>query len=150
MQSMTIEQLRAASNAGGVSGVTLIGHGAAFVVQIATRSGSGAVLAKARSSEPRRFGNPLAALNVLRDIGITVGKFDASGYDPTEKEHDTGNRGRADAMREAHEAVAYNQRLASEIQASIEDPRPDIAHDEVMAEMDADIAALSAVKKKRA
>ena len=141
MQSMTIEQLRAASNAGGVSGVTLKGQGGAFLVQIATRSGSGAVLSKARSTEPRRFGNPLAALNVLRDIGITVGQFDASEYDP-------GNRGRAGAMREAHEAAAYNQWLAVEIQASIDDPRPNIAHDEVMAEMDADIAALP--KKKRA
>ena len=39
MQIMTLEQLRAASNAGGVSGVTLVGQGAAFLVQIATRSG---------------------------------------------------------------------------------------------------------------
>ena len=150
MQSMTLEQLRAASNAGGVSGVMLVGRGAAFLVQIATRSGSVAVLAKTRGSEPRRFGNPLAALNVLRDIGITVGKFDASGYDPTEKEHGVGNQGRAEAMRGAHEAAAYNQWLAGEIQASIDDPRPSIPHDEVMAGMDIDIAALPAVKRKRA
>ncbi len=150
MQSMTLEQLRAASNAGGVSGVTLKGMGGAFLVQIATRSGSGAVLAKARSSEPRRFGNPLAALNVLRGIGITVGQFDATEYDPADKEQDPGNRGRADAMREAHEAAAYTKWLAAEIQASINDHRPSIPHDEVMAEMDADIAALPAVKRKRA
>ncbi len=148
MQSMTIEQLRAANKAGGVSGVTLKGQGGAFLVQIETRSGSGAVLSKARSTEPRRFGNPLAALNVLREIGITVGQFDASEYDPADKELGTGNRGRANAMRKAHEAAAYNQWLASEIQASIDDPRPSIAHDEVMAEMDADIAALP--KKKHA
>ena len=67
MQSMTIEQLRAASNAGGVSGVTLKGQGGTFLVQIATRSGSGAVLSKARSTEPRRFGNPLAASGALSD-----------------------------------------------------------------------------------
>ena len=148
MQSMTLEQLRTASEAGGVSGVTLKGQGGAFLVQIATRSGSDAVLSKARSTEPRRFGNPLAALNVLRDIGITVGKFDASEYDPADKEQDAGNRGRADAMRGAHEAAAYNQWLAGEIQVSIDDPRPNLSHDEVMAEMDADIAALP--KKKRA
>ena len=148
MQSMTIEQLRAASNAGGVSGVTLKGEGGAFLVQINTRGGSGAVLSKARSTEPRRFGNPLVALNVLRDIGITVGQFDATEYDPAEKQHDPGNRGRAQAMRGAHEAAAYNQWLAVEIQASIDDPRPSIPHDEVMAEMDADIAALP--NKKRA
>ena len=150
MQIMTLEQLRAASNAGGVSGVTLVGQGAAFLVQIATRSGSGAVLAKTRGSEPRRFGNPLAALNVLRDIGITVGKFDASGYDPAKKAQGAGNRGRAEAMRGAHEAAAYNQWLAIEIQASIDDPRTSIPHDEVMVEMDVDIAALPAVKRKRA
>jgi len=148
MQSMTIEQLRAASDAGGVSGVTLKGEGGAFLVQIVTRSGSGAVLSKSRSTEPRRFGNPLAALNVLRDIGIMVGQFDASEYNPAEKAHDAGNRGRAEAMRGAHEAAAYNQWLAGEIQASIDDSRPSIPHDEVMAEMDADIAALP--KKKRA
>jgi len=148
MQSMTIEQLRAASNAGGVSGVTLKGQGGAFLIQIDTLSGTGAVLSKARSTEPRRFGNPLAALNVLRDVGITVGQFDASEYDPDDKKQDAGNRGRANAMRGAHEAAAYNQWLAAEIQASIDDPRPSIPHDGVMAEMDADIAALP--KKKRA
>ncbi len=148
MQNMTIEQLRAASNAGGVSGVTLKGQGGAFLVQIATRNGSSAVLSKTRSTEPRRFGNPLAALNVLRDIGITVGQFDASEYDPAEKAPDAGSRGRAGAMREAHEAAAYNQWLAGEIQVSIDDPRPNIPHDEVMAELDATFTALP--KKKRA
>lgn len=150
MQSMTIEQLRAASNAGGVSGVTLKGQGGAFLVQIATRSGSSAVLSKARSTEPRRFGNPLVALKVLRDIGITAGKFDASEYNPADKEPDAGNRGRADAMREAHEAAAYNQWLAAEIQVSIDDPQPSISHDEVMARMDARIARHKAAGGKRA
>ena len=150
MKSMTLEQLRAASDAGGVSGVTLKGHGGAFLVHIATRSGTGAVLAKARSSEPRRFGNPLAALNVLRDIGITAGQFDASEWNPAQKEQNPGNRGRADAMREAHRAAAYSQWLAAEIRASIDDPHPSIPHDEVMAEMDADIAALETKHTKPA
>jgi len=148
MQSMTIEQLRAINNAGGVTGVTLKGQDGTFFVQIDTRSGSGAVLSKARSTEPRRFGNPLTALNVLRDIGITVGQFDASEYDQADKEQNAGNRGRASAMRKAHEAAAYNQWLAGEIQASIDDPRSSILHDEVIAEMETDIAALP--KKKRA
>ncbi|KAA0889361.1 hypothetical protein [Pusillimonas sp. ANT_WB101] len=143
MQSMTLEQLRAANNAGGVSGVTLKGQGGSFLVQIDTRSGSGALLSKARSIEPRRFGTPLAALNVLRAIGITVGQFDASEYDPADKKHDIRNRGRANAMRGAHEAAAYNQWLVNEIQASIDDPRASIPHDEVIAEMDANIAGLS-------
>ena len=40
MQSMTIEQLRAVSDAGGVEGVILKGQGGVFFVQIATRSGA--------------------------------------------------------------------------------------------------------------
>lgn len=150
MQSMTIEQLRAASEAGGVSGVTLKGQGGAFLIQIATRSGSSAVLAKARSSEPRRFGNPIAALNVLRDLGITIGQFDASEWNPGEKKESTGNRGRADAMRKAHQAAAYSKRLAAEIQEAIDDPRPGNPHDEVMARMDARIARHKAAGPNRA
>jgi hypothetical protein len=141
MHSMTLEQLRAASNAGGVAGVTLKGQGGAFLVQIATRSGADAVLAKARSSEPRRFGNPAAALNVLRDVGITIGQFDASEWDPAEKELTPATSGRAEALRKAHQAAAYSEWLAAEIQEAIDDPRPNLSHDEVMAEMDVDIAA---------
>lgn len=145
---MTIEQLRAASSVGGVSGVTLKGRGGTFLVQIATRSGAGAVLSKARSTEPRCFGNPLAALKVLRDIGITAGQFDVSGYDLAHKEQDACNRGRANAMREAHEAAAYSQWLADEIQVSVDEPMPSIPDDDVMADMNTAIAALP--KKKRA
>lgn len=58
-------------------------------------------------------------------------------------------RSRAEAMRGAYEAAAYNQWLAGEIQASIDDPRPSIPHAEVMAEIDSEIAALPAAKRKR-
>ena len=48
------------------------------------------------------------------------------------------------------EAAAYNEWLAADIQESIDDPRPNISHDDVMAEMDADIAALMAERKPAA
>ena len=150
MRSMTIEQLRAASNAGGVKGVLLKGQGGAFLVQIATRSGADALLAKARSTEPRRFGNPVAALNVLRDVGITVGQFDASDWNPDEKEESTGNRGSAEALRKAHQAAAYIDWLAADIQAAIDDPRPSIPHEDVMARMDAHVAGFKTAGAKRA
>lgn len=143
MQTMTMEQLRAASSAGGVAGVTLKGQGAEFLIKIITRSGTDAILAKARSTEPRRFGNPLSALNVLLDAGITSGQFDASEYDPSDKKNTSANKGRADAMREAHQAAAYNQWLATEVQASLDDTRPNVPHDQVMAEMDTLLADLS-------
>lgn len=100
----------------------------------------GAVLAKARSSEPRRFASLAAALNVLRDVGITVGKFDASEWNPTKREPAKRIENRGQALRKAHEAAAYNEWLAAEIQEAIDDPRPSLPHDEVMSRMDARIA----------
>ena len=147
MQSMTLEQLRATASAGGVTGVTLKGQGGGFLVEIATRSGQDALLVKARSAEPRRFGNPTSALIVLREVGIAVAQLDATNWKPDQKDMTRSRQCRAEAMRGAHEASAYNQWLAGEIQASIDDHRPSIHHDEAMAEMSADISALP--KKKR-
>lgn len=150
MQSMTLEQLRASARAGGVVGITLKGQGGGFFMEIATRSGHDAILSKARSAEPRRFGSPSTALIVLRDVGIAVAQVDATHWNPNQKEDTQSRESRAQAMRAAHEAAAYNLQLAKEIQASIDDPRPSIPHDAVMAEMHADIAALPAGKRKRA
>ena len=57
-----------------IAGVTLKGQGGAFMLRIATRSGQDAVLAKARSTEPRRFGNPASAMILLREVGIAVAR----------------------------------------------------------------------------
>lgn len=140
MQSMTLDQLRATASAGGVTSITLKGQGSGFFVEIATRSGQDAILVKARSTEPRRFGNPTSALIVLREVGIAVVQLDATHWNPGQKDMTHSRQSRADAMREAHEAAAYNQWLAAEIQEAINDPRSSIPHDEVMARMDARIA----------
>lgn len=150
MHTMTLEQLRATVGAGGVVGVTLKGQGSGFFMEIFTRSGQDALLVKARSTEPRRFGSPNSALIVLRDVGIAVAQLDATNWNPDQKEVSQSRESRAQAMREAHQAATYNHWLASEIQTSIDDHRPNLAHDEVMAEMDADIAALLTAKEKRA
>ena len=142
MHSMTLEQLRATAHAGGVTGVTLKGRGGGFVVEISTRSGHDAVLAKVRSAEPRRFGNPSSALMALRDVGIAVAMVDTTEWDPAQKDVSRSRSNRAEAMREAHEAAAYGKWLAAEIQESVDDPRPGIPHDAVIAELDTEIAAL--------
>lgn len=149
MHSMTLEQLRAAASAGGIVGVTLKAQGSRFFMEIATRSGKDAVLSKARSSEPRRFGSPTSALIVLREIGIAVAQLDATDWNPNQKEVTQNRESRAQAMREAHEAAAYSKWLAAEIQEAIDDPRPSIPHDEVMARMDARIARHKAAGGKR-
>jgi hypothetical protein len=150
MQSMTLEQLRATASAGGVVGVTLKGEGSGFFMEIATRSGQDAFLVKARSTEPRRFGSANSALTVLRGIGIAVAQIDATNWDPDQKEVTQNRDNRAQAMRQAHEAAAYNQWLAAEIQEAIDDPRPSVPHNEVMARMDARTARHKAAGAKLA
>lgn len=150
MQSMTLEQLRATANAGGVVGITLKGEGGGFFLEISTRSGQDAVLTRARSIEPRRFGNPTSALVVLRGIGIAVAKLDATHWNPDQKETSQRREKRAQAMREAHEAAAHNKWLAAELRESIDDGRPSIRHDAVMIEMEAGIAALAPARKEGA
>ncbi len=140
MNSMTLEQLRATAYSGGVASVTLKGLGSGFFMEIAMRSGQDAILSKARSTEPRRFGSPSSALVVLRDLGISGAQLDITNWNPDQKDITQSRASRAEAMRGAHKAAAYNQWLAVEIQSSIDDPRPSIPHDEVMARMDARIA----------
>jgi len=142
MHSMTLEQLRATAAAGGVAGVTLKGQGGAFMLRIATRSGQDAVLAKARSTEPRRFGNPASAMILLREVGIAVAQLDATDWNPDEKDMSRSRSSQAEAMRTAHQAAAHNRWLAAEIQESLDDPRPSVPHDEAMAAMDAEIDAI--------
>lgn len=55
---------------------------------------------------------------------------------------------RAEALRKAHQAAACHEWLTAEIQASIDDPRPNSLHDEVMDGMDADIAKLETENTK--
>lgn len=69
----------------------------------------------------------MAALSVLRDVGITVGQFDATEWNPAEKDQTPGNRGRSEAMRMAHQAAAYNAWLASEVQDAIDDSRANLS-----------------------
>jgi len=46
------------------------------------------------------------------------------------------------------EASDYDNWLTAEIQAAIDDPRPNIQHEEVMAEMKAEIAVIVRSKKR--
>ncbi len=113
------------------------------------RAAVSAMLVKSRTTEPRRFGNPTSALIVLRDVGIDVIQIDATDWNPDQKDMSRSRQNRADAMREAHEAAAYNQWLAAEIQELYDDPPVKHSVDEVMAQMDARIARHMAANEKR-
>jgi len=78
MQTLSLDQLRAATQAGGIVGVTLKAEGGTFVVAIATRKGDDGVLVTTRTKQLRRFIDLRRAIRLLREIGITTVKVDAT------------------------------------------------------------------------
>jgi hypothetical protein len=123
MYTLNMEQLKAATLSGGVVGVTLYGDGAAFVVNIQTRSGD-AVMVTARK-EPRRFADPRKALQVLRRMGLDECRINATDWHPEAHALERVARpDRSAALKAAHEAAQadaeYDKWFRAKAQASLD------------------------------
>ncbi|MGG4604230.1 hypothetical protein ACLPHM_05475 [Paenalcaligenes sp. Me131] len=124
LQSFTLPQLRAATQAGGVTNVIVKGQGDAFFIQIQMRSAQTAILITSKSRQPRQFRNPVQAFAVLREIGIMTGQFDVAHYSPEQKQ--TPSR----VLRKVTEAPkpvsqpweSFLQKMASSPQATFDGP----------------------------
>jgi hypothetical protein len=149
MHSLTLDQFKATASAGGVAGITLMAQGGGFFMEIATRAGGRALLAKARSTEPRRFGTPTSAMLVLRELGIGSAQVDFTRWDPGQKEVTQNRDRRSEAMKQAHEAAAHARWLASELQAAIDDPRPSLTTDQVLAPFESDEEGVERPRSRR-
>ena len=139
MYTLTLEQLRATTDAGGVAGVTLKAQGGTFYVRVDTRNGGEAILAKARSSEPRGFGNPAQALTLLRGLGLNVGSFDVKDWNPYDKETTRTRPDRAEALKRTHEAAEHDKWFRVQVEqglAEADDPNTEwVPHDVVKDDM---------------
>jgi hypothetical protein len=96
-----------------------------------------------RTGKPRTWRSLDTCMAYLRNELriVRVDLLDASNY----SDGDETRRTRADQserMRRAHEAVAYDTWFRQQVQEAIDDPRPSIPHDEVMAEFAERRAAL--------
>lgn len=123
MQNLNLEQLKAATAAGGVTGITLRGDGAAFVVSVQTQRDEG-ILVTSRK-QPRRFADPRKALQVLRAIGWNECRINATQWRPEERDMEKVPRpDRSAALKAAHEAaqddVAYDKWFRAKVQASLD------------------------------
>ncbi|KVS62777.1 hypothetical protein [Burkholderia cepacia] len=122
MQLLTLEQLRATQDAGGVLSVTLHGQGAAFEVQVETRRGQ-AKLVKARKArtapEIRRFADPRKALLLLRELGIREARIDSQQWRPEDQAVERVSRpDRAAHLKAAHEALSHTEWLQQKVDAA--------------------------------
>lgn len=125
MQTSTfsLDQLKAATQAGGVVGITLRGDGAAFVVNVQTQRGQ-AVMVTSRQ-QPRRFADPRKALQVLRGIGLTDCRIDTAQWRPEDSALEKTTRpDRSLALKAAHEAAQqdadYDRWFHAKVQASLD------------------------------
>ena len=143
MQTLSLDQLRAASQAGGITSVTLRAEGGAFVVAVATRTGDDGLLVTTRTREPRRFADLRKAMLLLREMGIASVQVDATHWNPDEAMAGTPRPDRSVAMKRAHEAAAHDRWFRSQVEEAlreVDDPATVvIPHEQVMAEMKATI-----------
>lgn len=123
MQNLNLEQLKAATASGGVTGITLRGVGAAFVVSVQTQRDE-AILVTSKK-QPRRFADPRKALQVLRTCGWTECHMDATQWRPEDRELEkTARPDRSAALKAAHEAVQadanYDKWFRAQVQGSLD------------------------------
>lgn len=128
--TFTLQQLRAATQAGGILGVSIKGQGNHFFVQVATRAGQ-AVLVTARSKDPHSFKSPLQAMVLLKQVGIVTGQFDLTQYSPDQ--HETAPRSRRRPAKPSKLGLRWNriaESISSPAQPSLDDPSLDISEEQ--------------------
>lgn len=152
MKTLDVSQATAAAHAGGVLSAILKAEGGSFYVELETRTAGTAVLVTSNNRRPRAFRNPVKALEVIRDLGLQTGRFSLEAWRPDEVEFERQNRpDRAQAMKATHaSAAAYDTWVRQQVQEAIDDPRPTIAHDDVMKKADARIVAMRKGKRAKA
>lgn len=104
-------------------------------------------LAAQRSHQVRIFRKFETLVNYLKGVGIARFDVDAVNYDAASLKTTRNRPDRAEAMKSAHEAAAYDKWLKAEVQEAIDDTSPTIPHNEVMEEVRAVIATARIVKR---
>jgi hypothetical protein len=132
--------------AGAVRGTSVVAQSGGWGVVIAYGTAERALAAKRGAVRIFRRFETLASY--LKSLGITRYEVDAKQYDPELTKTTTKRSDAADRMRQAHQAAAYKGWLTKEVQDAIDDPRPSIPHDEVMAEWKTERAALAKQAKQ--
>lgn len=126
--------------AGAVRGAHIIGQSGGWAVMV--RYGlTERPLAAQRSRQVRLFRKFETLVSYLKDVGIAKFDVDAANYDPDTLKA-TRRPDRSEALKRAHEAAAYDEWFRAQVQASVDDPRADVADGDARAKFAARKAAL--------
>lgn len=89
---------------------------------------------------------------MIRELGLQSGRFSLEAWRPDEVGFDRQSRpDRAEAMKATHaNAAAYDRWLREQVQEAIDDPRPAIAHEDVIKKAEARIESMRKGKRAKA
>ena len=121
MKTFTIEQVRSAAASGGVLSANLRPLGSMFVLEFETRNGAAMLIASV-SKEVRRFGNPVKAFEIVRDLGLEGGRYSVAQWRPEERDIGWPTRpDRSAVLKHAHEAAAYDKWFHQQVEEGIKE-----------------------------
>lgn len=140
---MTLSQL---AEAGAVRSAHIVGQKGGWGVLV-KYGRTERILAAQRSHKVRIFRKFETLVSYLKGVGIVRFDVDAVNYDADSLKTTRTRPDRAEAMKSAHEAAAYNKWLKAEVQEAIDDASPSIPHSEVMQDVRAVIAKARAAKR---
>ncbi len=148
MNTETIDHatLTRLAEAGAVSSAHVVGQKGGWGILVKYGMTERALAAQ-RSHQVRIFRKFETLVSYLKGVGIVHFDVDAVNYDADSLKTTRNRPDRAEAMKSAHEAAAYNKWLKAEVQEAIDDTSPTIPHTEVMQDVRAIIAKARAAKR---
>lgn len=146
MNTQTIDHttLSRLAEAGAVRSAHIVGQAGGWGILVKYGMTERALAAQ-RSQQVRIFRKFETLVTYLKGVGIARFEVDAVNYDAASLKLTRTRPDSAEAMKKAHEAVAYDKWFRGQVQEAIDDPRPSIPHKQVMVEM----RALIETKRKQ-
>ncbi len=118
--------------AGAVRGADVIGQSGGWNVII--KYGMTERALAARRGAVRSFRKFETLVNYLKGLGISEYRVNAANFDPAALKAHATRPDATERMKAAHEAAAYDKWFRAQVQEAMDDPRPNIPHDEVAAD----------------
>lgn len=133
---MTLERL---VEAGAVRGADVIGHAGGWGVIV--KYGMTERALAARRGAVRTFRKFETLVSYLKGIGISDYHVHAADFDPVGMKATRVRPDASERMRSAFEAKAHTDWVRERVAMSLADPRPNVTHEQVMADVQAVIDA---------
>jgi hypothetical protein len=126
--------------AGAVRGADVIGQSGGWEVVI--KYGMTERALAARRGAVRIFKKFETLVGYLKGLGIAEYRVNAANFDPSALKSHQARPDAAARMKRAHDAAAYDTWFRAQVQESLDDLRPSIPHEEVLAEWHTERAEL--------